>query len=55
MGPTPTDKQIIGIVLILGAALVAIPLKDTHYIALLVCGAISGIGLVLLVKGGRRT
>jgi len=52
MGPTP--KQVVGIVLILGAALVAIPLNDTHYIVLLVCGAVSGIGLVLLVKGGRK-
>ncbi len=50
---SPTPKQVVGIVLILGAAVVAIPINDTHYVALLVCGAISGIGLVLLVKGGR--
>ena len=48
MGPTP--KQIVGIVLILGAALVAAPLKDTG--PLLICGMASLFGLLLLVKGG---
>ena len=50
MGPTP--KQIVGIVLVLGAALVAAPLKDTG--PLLICGMASLFGLLLLVKGGRR-
>jgi len=56
MGPTP--KQVVGIVLILGAALVAMlvgmpPLQSEH--AILACAIFSVIGVVLLVKGGRRT
>ncbi len=50
MGPTP--KQIVGIVLILSAALVAMPLQSEH--AILACAIFSVIGVVLLVKGGRR-
>jgi len=50
MGPTP--KQIVGIVLILGAALVSMPLQSDH--AILTCAIFSVIGVVLLVKGGRR-
>jgi len=50
MGPTP--KQIVGIVLILGAAFLAMPLQSEH--AILACAIFSLIGVVLLVKGGRR-
>lgn len=50
MGPTP--KQIVGIVLILGAALVSAPIQALG--PLLACGVVSLVGLLLLVKGGRR-
>jgi hypothetical protein len=50
MGPTP--KQVVGIVLILGAALVAMPLQSDH--AILACAIFSVIGVGLLLKGGRK-
>ena len=50
MGPTP--KQVIGIVLILGAAVIAAPLNSTG--PLLICGLVSLLGLLLLIKGGQR-
>lgn len=49
-GPTP--KQIVGIVLILGSAVVAMPLESTG--PLLICGMASMFGLLLLLKGGQR-
>jgi hypothetical protein len=52
MGPTP--KQMIGIVLILGSAIVAMPLKDTQLGAILICCMASLFGLLLLLKGGQR-
>jgi len=51
MGPTP--KQTVGIILILGAALVAMPLESEH--AILACAIFSVIGVALLFKGGRRS
>jgi len=50
MGPTP--KQIAGIVLILGAALVSLPLERLG--PLLICGMASLFGLLLLLEGRRQ-
>jgi len=48
----PSFKQVIGIVMILGAALVSLPLE--HLGPLLICGMASLFGLLLLMKGGHR-
>lgn len=48
----PTSKQVVGIVLILGSAVVAAPLNSTG--PLLICGLASLFGLLLLLKGGQR-
>jgi len=48
----PTTKQWFGIVLILGSAVVAMPLHNLG--ALFVCGMASGFGLLLLLRGEQR-
>lgn len=48
---SPTLKQTIGIGLILSAAVVSIPLESIR--ALLACGVVAWIGVLLLLKGGQ--
>lgn len=50
MGPTP--KQVAGIALIFGAALVSVFLERLG--PLLICGMASLFGLLLLLKGGQK-
>lgn len=50
LGPTP--KQVAGIVLILGAALVSLFIESLG--PLLICGMASLFGLLLLLKKGGR-